>query len=306
MTKKKASLYKKDNTEKKNNFQFLTIFLRIIYILVMIIINTILFLKKYITNLIRQNSSDSNSNHSEIYMGNFKISKQSILIIFLIILVVVFIAVLTHSDDSSSDNQDMVQTTPLGNNSIGYVEKEGPYGNTSSSVKIAYILGVHPREKGAHELMLEAFNEKESNLSYCYYIYRINVTSDSSDFSQSRMNGQLLAQEFAVPDIINQSFDFVVDCHYSNGAWGVSRFVFTPVENNTQSYMLSQEMSDNFDWLTYYVPPNPSSPKYVTTPLNEGGVPAIIYEAYTEDENNVTLQHDIELIEFIDNWNFDN
>jgi len=39
-----------------------------------------------------------------------------------------------------------VNSKILGNESIGYVTKEGSYGNLESSTKIAYILGIHPRE----------------------------------------------------------------------------------------------------------------------------------------------------------------
>jgi len=52
------------------------------------------------------------------------------------------------------------------------------------------------------------------------------------------------------------------------------------------------------------VPPDPTSPAYVTEPLNDGNVSAVIYEAYTEDATDVTLEHDRELVNFIDNWNF--
>ena len=38
----------------------------------------------------------------------------------------------------------------------------------------------------------------------------------------------------------------------------------------------------------------------------QGAITQLIYEAYTEDANNVTLEHDKEIIEFIDNWNFAN
>ena len=57
-----------------------------------------------------------------------------------------------------------------------------PYGNANSPVKIAYILGVHPREKGSHEKLEKALLNKSSNLSYCYYIYKINVTKDTTDY----------------------------------------------------------------------------------------------------------------------------
>ncbi len=152
--------------------------------------------------------------------------------------------------------------------------------------------------------MEQAFKEKENNLQYCYYIYRVNVTENPTDFSASRYNGQLLAKQFIVPDAINNNFTFAIDSHYSNGAGGVARFVFTPNENNTLSSQIGHALSDNFDWMTYYTPTNPSSPEYVTGPLNDGGVAAIIYEAYTEDNKNVTLEHDRQLVDFIDNWNF--
>ncbi|MBQ2832027.1 hypothetical protein [Methanobrevibacter sp.] len=303
MARKKASLHKKDNNKRKSGSDYIALVLRVIFVILKVLLDIIIFISRYIANKILEILDEDNKKESNIQIGNFRISMKSILIIAIILLAVFLIALAIPNSDTS-DNQTAAQTIQLGNNSIGYVEKEGPYGNTSSPIKIAYLVGVHPRESGAHSLMLDAFNQKQENLSYCYYIYKVNVTSDSSDFSQSRMNGQLLAQEFAVPDMINESFNLVVDCHYSNGAWGVSRFVFTPVENNTQSYSIAQDMGDNFDWLKYYLPPNPSSPEYVTTPLNEGGVPAIIYEAYTEDDNNDTLEHDIQLIEFIDNWNF--
>lgn len=207
--------------------------------------------------------------------------------------------------NNTTENEQIVPTTiKLGNNSLGSVVKEGPYGNTSSNIKIAYILGVHPREQGAHRLMNEAFKEKEENLKYCYYIYRVNVTNNPTDFSESRLNGQKLANEFIVSDAIENNFTFAVDSHYSNGAWGVERFIFTPNENNSLSSKVGHAIADNFDWITYYTPPNPTSPSYVTGQLNNGGVSAIIYEAYTEDNNNLTLEHDKELVDFIDNWNF--
>ena len=33
---------------------------------------------------------------------------------------------------------------------------------------------------------------------------------------------------------------------------------------------------------------------------------AIVYEAYTEDTNSTTLEHAKELIDYIDNWDFEN
>ena len=224
------------------------------------------------------------------------------------LLITMILTVNIHDNNNITENTTPTGTvTPtivLGNSSYGNVIKEGPYGNVDSDVKIAYILGVHPREKGAHKLLEQAFNDKKNNLSYCYYIYKINVTEDSKDFSQSRSNGQQLAYDYAVPDMIENNFTFAVDSHYSNGHWGVTRFIFTPRENNILSSELGHAMAENFEWLTYYTPYDPTSPDYVTGPLNDGGVAAVIYEAYTEDENSTTLEHNRELISFIDGWNF--
>lgn len=242
-------------------------------------------------------------------MGN--INKNTILIFcFIILLLIMIFTVNSNNHNQTVENnttiEEIVQPTTvmIGNNSLGYVVKEGPYGNTSSNVKITYILGVHPREKGAHRLMEQALKEKEDNLKYCYYIYKVNVTENPTDFSASRMNGQKLAKEFIVNDAISNNFTFAVDSHYSNGAWGVQRFIFTPNKENELSYALSQSIADNFDWIKYFTPENPTSPYYLTSPLNQGGVAAVIYEAYTEDNHNVTLEHDKELVEYIDNWNF--
>ena len=62
-----------------------------------------------------------------------------------------------HLAEEVADVERAVPTTTLiSNNSIGSVYKEGPYGTNSSNVSVAYILGVHPREKGAHKLMEQA------------------------------------------------------------------------------------------------------------------------------------------------------
>ena len=50
-----------------------------------------------------------------------------------------------YSAEEPVQNIPITQVT-LGNESYGNVIKEGPYGNTSSPVKVAYILGEHPRE----------------------------------------------------------------------------------------------------------------------------------------------------------------
>lgn len=83
-----------------------------------------------------------------------------------------------------------------------------------SSVKIAYIVGVHPIEWASHQAIMEAIEAYDNSLAHCYYIYKVSVTKDASNYEKGRMNGQLLANMFAVPEIkvkqkglTNLSFD---------------------------------------------------------------------------------------------------
>ena len=43
------------------------------------------------------------------------------------------------------------------------------------------------------------------------------------------VNGQLLANKFAVPDIINQKYKLTIDVHSNVGNWEKTRFIFAPV-----------------------------------------------------------------------------
>lgn len=188
----------------------------------------------------------------------------------------------------------------LGKNATGSVTREGPYGNVNSPVKIAYIVGVHPRESIAHQAMTQSIKEQSKSLKYCYYIYRVNVTMNASDYEVGRMNGQLLANKYAVPDIIKQKFNLVIDVHDNAGNWEESRFIFSPV-NGTKAENISYEITDKLSWLKYYVPTDATSPPYVTIPINKANIPAVVYETYDQDSYSVMKEHATELIKTVDN-----
>ena len=105
---------------------------------------------------------------------NPKLARNIFLIFILLLAAFLVLSHIPNGNDNASETS--AKTTPLGNNSLGNVHKEGPYGNTKSNVSIAYILGVHPRENGAHRLMEQAFKENADSLNCSYYIYKINVT----------------------------------------------------------------------------------------------------------------------------------
>ena len=166
----------------------------------------------------------------------------------------------------------------IGKNSIGTVTVEGPYGNLNSSVKVAYILGQHPRESNAHDAIYNSIMNNSDYLNYSYYIYRINVTAESDDFEESRMNGQLLAQDYVVGDVIKNNYDLAIDIHSSNGGYVQDPYIFAPRSNDTVAYDAANNVTKAINYVIYYEPASYSSPQYSTIPIDDGGVPAIVFE----------------------------
>ena len=171
-----------------------------------------------------------------------------------------------------------LESAVIGEEDIGRVTVEGPYGNPDSSVRVAYILGQHPRESNAHDAVYEALLKSSDSLNYSYYVYRINVTAESDDFEQSRMNGQLLALDIAVPHIINENYDLVIDVHASNGGYVQDPYIFAPVDNDTVANQSAVNLTKVLTDLIYYEPASYSSPQYSTIPIEDGGTPAVVVE----------------------------
>ena len=178
--------------------------------------------------------------------------------------------------DSTDSSDKSVKT--IGKNSIGTVTLEGPYGNANSSVKVAYILGQHPRESNAHDAIYDSLLNNSDYLNYSYYVYRINVTAESDDFEESRMNGQLLAQDYVVKDVLKNGYDLVIDIHASNGGYVQDPYIFAPVSNDTVAYEAANNVTKAINYVIYYEPASYSSPQYSTIPIEEGGIPAIVFE----------------------------
>lgn len=194
------------------------------------------------------------------------------------------------NDSNSTIALNKKEAIIVGNNSIGTVSVEGPYGNTSSPVKIAYILGQHPRESNAHESTYNNLLKSSDNLSYSYYIYKINVTSNRTDFEESRMNGQLLAQEFVVPAVVQGGYKLAIDVHSSNGAYFPDPYIFAPTENDTVSNQSAHKLVDQLNWLYYYTPTEYSSPQYCTQPITGNGTPSLVFEIHGDPTNSVDKQ----------------
>lgn len=175
-------------------------------------------------------------------------------------------------------------TNVIGSTSYGYVEKE-VYGNLSSNKTIIIIVGVHPQENGMHTAVANALASKSADLSKRYVIYKVHVTQDADDYSKGRMNGQLLAQKFVVPDVSKENPMLVVDIHENHGAdsgYEYYRFLY-PISSTAITKTYANQIISAMPFLLTYSPPNPTSTQYVTVPIANKGIPTLIYETYTSD-----------------------
>ena len=178
-------------------------------------------------------------------------------------------------------------TNLIGNTSYGYVEKE-IYGNQSSNQTIVLIVGVHPQENGIHTAIANALENQTLDLTKRYVIYKVHVTQDADDYSKGRLNGQLLAQEFVVPDVAKEKPILALDIHenhYQESGYDYSRFLY-PISNTNITTTYANEIISQMPFLVIYTPPTHTSPEYVTVPIANFGIPTIIYETFMDDALN--------------------
>ena len=190
----------------------------------------------------------------------------------------------------------------LGSNENGTVHLYKSIGNTSSNVRIAYIIGVHITENAVHKALFDELTNKSSELNYCYDIYKINVVPIGKPIDDiNRMRGQLLGRDYVVPEAIKNNYSLVVDVHSNQGgAYVITNFVFAPAQDNVSKAIATKIINDN-PGLQEYFPASQTSPAYVTLPIQRSGTPTILYETYKyEDYNNVTVPYVDLLIESVD------
>ena len=194
----------------------------------------------------------------------------------------------------------------IGENDFGSVHLHGPFGDETSKVRIAYLIGMHPLESKSHRALFEKLTSKE-DLKYCYYLYNINV-NDSTTETEGRLEGQLLAQEFVTPHIINEKYDLFLDIHSNRGSKGpgdykITNFIFAPgFDENSSKFM--DEIIDAIDEIVYYAPEFRSSPPYITEPTSNAGIATIVYECYSYEPMEVTYDLALKLVNCVEELDF--
>ena len=194
----------------------------------------------------------------------------------------------------------------LGENDLGSVHLHGPFGDNSSDVRIAYVIGMHPLESKSHRALFDELTARD-DLTYCYWLYNINVKDKDSE-TEGRLEGQLLAQEFIRDDIITKGYDLFLDIHSSRGSNGpgdykITNFLFAPgFDDKSSRYM--DAIIDSIDEIVYYAPEFRSSPPYITEPTAKAGIPTLVYECYSYEEFDYTCGLASKLISVVDDLDF--
>lgn len=191
---------------------------------------------------------------------------------------------------------------------MGSVHLHGPYGNLNSNVKIAFNIGMHPLESKSHRALFETVISKSDELNHQYYIYNINVKGALDEKTEGRMDGQLLAQEFVAPHIINEKYDFFVDIHSNKGQRGPGKyektnFIFAPGFDEESTKFMDILLSQ-INEICYYAPEYRTSPEYITIPVVNSGIPTIVYETYSYEPMSRTYELSSLLVDNVDKLEF--
>ncbi len=194
----------------------------------------------------------------------------------------------------------------LGENDLGSVHLHGPFGDASSEIRIAYVIGMHPLESKSHRALFDELTSRD-DLKYCYYLYNINV-SDKDSETEGRLEGQLLAQEFIRDDIISKGYDLFLDIHSNRGSRGpgeykITNFLFAPGFDEKSSGFMNV-IIDSIDEIVYYAPEFRSSPPYITEPTAKAGIPTLVYECYSYEKFDFSCDLASKLIDVVDNLDF--
>ena len=228
--------------------------------------------------------------------------KNKLILILVIILAIAIIFLgyaVSVANDGNSDN------ISLNSSNEDYIDYSLPSEPTANA-KIAYSIGMHPWETKVHKALFDTLKSKNSSLNYCYYIYKINVSNYNTE-DEGRMDGQLLAQEFVAPHIINNGYDLFVDVHSNKGTvagtYEKTNFIFA-VGQDEKSEVFVKALLNELDEIDYYFPQDQSSPPYITLPVEQAGTPTINYETFSYEDIGTTYELINKFTEKVDELDF--
>lgn len=209
-----------------------------------------------------------------------------LLAVFLILAIFAGIATLTQQDSPIHILDRHAEM--IGNNSNGTVYKI-TCGNSSSSDTAIVILGVHSLESGIHNATYEAITNftKDNSLNKKFIVYFIklnfkNSGMNTSDYDTNRHMGELLANEYVLPDIEKYDPYVIVDAHEMEAYWDLQRYVGVVDNQSSVTMEYANMIGGNLSYPALTVKTG-TSPEWVTIPLAEKKHNVILFETAQKD-----------------------
>lgn len=235
--------------------------------------------------------------------------EDHIIISIILILIVIGVGITLILNESQQETETLDEyTTIIGNNSNGTVYKI-TYGNLSSNNTAIMILGVHSLENGTHIATNESIMNftKDNTLKNRFVAYYIKLNfndsgMNTSDYDTNRHMGELLANEYVVPDIENYDPYFVVDVHEMENYWENQKYVGIINNESNVSVQYANEIAGNLSFPVFPITGG-TSPEWVTIPISNNRHEVILFETAQDDSMENKTQIASNLVRIVDNFN---
>ena len=232
-----------------------------------------------------------------------------IIILIILILIVIGVGITLILNESQQETETLDEyTTIIGNNSNGTVYKI-TYGNLSSNNTAIMILGVHSLENGTHIATNESIMNftKDNTLKNRFVAYYIKLNfndsgMNTSDYDTNRHMGELLANEFVVPDIEKYDPYVVVDVHEMENYWENQKYVGIINNESNVSVQYANEIAGNLSFPVFPITGG-TSPEWVTIPISNNRHEVILFETAQDDSMENKTQIASNLVRTVDNFN---
>ena len=231
-----------------------------------------------------------------------------IIILIILILIVIGVGITLILNESQQETETLDEyTTIIGKNSNGTVYKV-TYGNLSSNNTAIMILGVHSLENGTHIATNESIMNftKENTLKNRFVAYYIKLNfndsgMNTSDYDTNRHMGELLANEYVVPDIENYDPYVVVDVHEMENYWENQKYVGIINNESNVSVQYANEIAGNLSFPVFPITGG-TSPEWVTIPISNNRHEVILFETAQDDSMENKTRIASNLVRTVDNF----
>lgn len=243
---------------------------------------------------------------SEYENRKSSISKTSLIILSLAVAFSLLALINIIDPQLSSDNQ-LPTYQILGSDYRGYVTKDMQTNSLlgGESKTIAIVTGMHPREKLSKSVASDIVknNHPYSNLEIVHY--EITVTDNPDNYKIGRNNGEGLAADYILPDILKSNADLVIICHDHKPGYGKGFYIATP-EMDEKSVKLAQSVNQTLLDFNYFradsTNERSTSAIKFSKPLAVAGYKTFVYEIPEWKSNSEAYNMTSKLIKACSNF----